>query len=452
MVDRHGPRASSARSSARSGSTCSAARSRRGSRPRSSRRSGSGSRCCSSSATQDFSILTHTLGAEALSGGSVGAGDARRARGRRAGCSSASTPASAPRRRRRRRGAPRPAGDLDRAAQRRRARDPQRVRGRRSRIPTRPAVVAGRDVDPVTTAVVASFGSWSAKPFAAVVLVAFLACGMAAQALTARTIYSIARDGVLPGLALPARASTAAASPIGAIVATTVVACLGLLLGLHSAAVGSLIAFGTAAIYVAFLLVALAALIARVRGTWMPAGSVRLGRAGVVDQRARRRWLAFETVNIAWPRASLAPPGSAGLPGLGGADPARGDRRRRRHLPRPRPAAAEARGPLAVREPDRHSIPRGQEVRSKNPTTRRSYSCGCASMPPMCPAPGPPRSPSGRGGRVERLVRGLLGRLAVLAVDEEHGARDLRGTRLFRSAGGQLFEDRGRRGDDAVGR
>ena len=37
-----------------------------------------------------------------------------------------------------------------------------------------------------------------AKPFAAMVLVAFLACGMAAQALTARTIYSVARDGVLP--------------------------------------------------------------------------------------------------------------------------------------------------------------------------------------------------------------------------------------------------------------
>jgi amino acid transporter len=59
-------------------------------------------------------------------------------------------------------------------------------------------VVAGRDADPVATAVVTSFGSWSSKPFAAVVLAAFLACGMAAQALTARIIYSVARDGVLP--------------------------------------------------------------------------------------------------------------------------------------------------------------------------------------------------------------------------------------------------------------
>ena len=60
------------------------------------------------------------------------------------------------------------------------------------------AVVSGQDIDPVTTAVVSSFGSWSTKPFAALVLVAFVSCGIAAQGLTARTMYSIARDGVLP--------------------------------------------------------------------------------------------------------------------------------------------------------------------------------------------------------------------------------------------------------------
>jgi amino acid transporter len=172
------------------------------------------------------------------------------------------------------------------------------------------AVVAGRDVDPVQTAVVASFGSWSDKPFAAVVLAAFLACGIATQSLTARAIYSIARDGVLPGSRLLRRVDRRR-SPVGAIAATAVVACVGLLLGLNSAAAGSLITFGTAAIYVAFLLVVLAALVARVRGSWVPAGDVRLGRrAGLVVNLAAVAWLAFETVNIAWPRTSLAPPGA----------------------------------------------------------------------------------------------------------------------------------------------
>jgi amino acid transporter len=171
------------------------------------------------------------------------------------------------------------------------------------------SIVAGEDVDPVSTAVVSSFGSWSSKPFAATVLAAFLSCGMATQALTARTIFSLARDDALPGSAF-LRTVDRRKAPIGAIVATALVACLGLLLGLDSAAVGSLIAFGTAAIYVSFLMTAIAALIARLRGSWRPGGLVRLGRAGLVVNVLAVGWLAFETVNIAWPRESLAPPGA----------------------------------------------------------------------------------------------------------------------------------------------
>ena len=171
------------------------------------------------------------------------------------------------------------------------------------------AIVAGADIDPVTTSVTTSFGSWSAKPFAAVVLLAFLSCGMAAQSLTARTVFSVARDGVLPASGF-LRSVDRRGNPSGAILLTAVVACLGLLLGLDSAAVGSLIAFGTAAIYVAFLMVALAALIARVRGTWTPGGEVTLGRAGTLVNALAVGWLAFESVNIAWPRTSLAPPGA----------------------------------------------------------------------------------------------------------------------------------------------
>jgi amino acid transporter len=171
------------------------------------------------------------------------------------------------------------------------------------------AVVAGDDTDPVNTAVVSSFGSWSQKPFAAVALIAFLACGMAAQGITARSIYSVARDGVLPGSTF-LRAVDRRQVPFGALVVTTAIACLGLLLGLHSAAIGSVIIFGTAAIYVSLLLIALAALVARLRGTWRPAGHVQLGRAGLVLNALAVGWLTFETVNIAWPRASLAPPGA----------------------------------------------------------------------------------------------------------------------------------------------
>jgi amino acid transporter len=253
---------------------------------------------------QDFSLLTHTLGAEALSGGSVGAGllaalavggwvfigfDA---------CVAASEETT------------------DAAHHVPRAIWIAMLSVATLVIlnavaatlahPDPASVVAGEDVDPVTTAVVSSFGSWSTKPFAAVVLTAFIACGIAAQSLTARVMYGIARDGVLPASRF-LRTVDRRGTPIGAVAATTVIASAGLLLGLRTAAVGSLIAFGTAAIYVSFLLVALAALIARVRGTWVPSGRVNLGRAGLPINVLAVAWLAFETVNIAWPRRSLAP-------------------------------------------------------------------------------------------------------------------------------------------------
>lgn len=171
------------------------------------------------------------------------------------------------------------------------------------------AVVAGRDLDPVTTAVVHSFGGWAAKPFIVVVIIAFAACALASQGAGARAVYSVARDGVLPGSAF-LRTVNARQAPIGALTVTTVLSCAALLLGLRSAAIGTLIAFGTGAMYLVFLAIATAALVARLRGSWVPAGHIRLGRLGTVLNALAVLWLAFETVNIAWPRTLLAPAGA----------------------------------------------------------------------------------------------------------------------------------------------
>jgi amino acid transporter len=170
-------------------------------------------------------------------------------------------------------------------------------------------VVSGRDVDPVSTAVVTSLGGWFEKPFAALTLTAFLACGLAAQSITARAIYSVARDDVLPGSRWLCRVDRRQV-PRPALAVTTLVAWAGLLLGLRASAIGSLITFGTAGIYVAFLLLAIAALAARTRGGWRPAGRVRLGRLGLMCNVLAVVWLSFETLNIAWPRTAVAPPGA----------------------------------------------------------------------------------------------------------------------------------------------
>ena len=117
----------------------------------------------------------------------------------------------------------------------------------------------------------------------------------------------MARDGVVPGSRW-LRTVGARAVPLRALVVITVVAWAGLLLALDSSAIGTLIAFGTAAFYVAFLLIAAGALAARTRGRWRPGGEVSLGRLGLALNVAAVTWLAVETVNIAWPRRILAPP------------------------------------------------------------------------------------------------------------------------------------------------
>ncbi|ROQ35819.1 amino acid/polyamine/organocation transporter (APC superfamily) [Streptomyces sp. PanSC19] len=170
-------------------------------------------------------------------------------------------------------------------------------------------VVAGADVDPVTTAVVHAFGGWSDKPFVVVVLVGFLACAVASQGGSARGLYSLSRDGVFP-FSRQVRRVNGRRAPLGGLAASTLISGGALALGLDATAIGALITFGTAATYLPFFLVSLAALIARLRGTWVPSGHIRLGRTGTVLNALAVLWTAFEMVNVCWPRAVLAPPGA----------------------------------------------------------------------------------------------------------------------------------------------
>lgn len=172
------------------------------------------------------------------------------------------------------------------------------------------AAESGAQADPVGAAVTGAFGPWSRRPFVAVVLIAFLACAVSVQAYLGRAVFGMARDGMLPGARLLASVSRRQV-PHAASWTVTVLAGCGLLLGLDGDAAGTLMAFGSGGFYVIFLAVTGSALWARLTGRWRPAdGALRLGRWGLVLNVAAVVWLAFETVNVAWPRAELAPPGA----------------------------------------------------------------------------------------------------------------------------------------------
>ncbi|PVZ09022.1 APC family permease [Actinomycetospora cinnamomea] len=162
------------------------------------------------------------------------------------------------------------------------------------------AVVSGQSADPVSEAVVAGLGEWAAKPFLVVVVVAFIACGIAVQATGVRVVYSFARDGMLPLSRVWRRVSTRNQAPVYAV---ALVAILSALAFVYANALSVLVAFATGAYYVGFLAPVAALLYLRLRGRWRdPDGRRGLGKIGVIVNVVAVAWLVFELVNIAWPR------------------------------------------------------------------------------------------------------------------------------------------------------
>lgn len=175
------------------------------------------------------------------------------------------------------------------------------------------SLISGGIADPVTTVVTENLGAWSERPFYAIVVTTFLACIVSMQAYTGRIVFGLARDGVLPGATRLSKVSAGNQVPIAAMTLVTIMTALALLLGLNDNAIGTMISFGTMGLYVTFFLVVAAALYARITGRWQPNGAFRTGGFGYAVNIVAFIWLAFETVNIAWPRAELAPPGASSL-------------------------------------------------------------------------------------------------------------------------------------------
>ncbi len=86
---------------------------------------------------------------------------------------------------------------------------------------------------------------------------------------------------------------------------------LGLLLGLNPSAIGTMITFGTGGLYITFLLVVIATAYAMVRRRWQPLATPRAERWFRVVVVVALVWLVFEVINIAWPRPEIAAPGAS---------------------------------------------------------------------------------------------------------------------------------------------
>jgi amino acid transporter len=160
--------------------------------------------------------------------------------------------------------------------------------------------------DPITPIIAGSFGVWAEKPFLAIVMVAFLACGASVVQYTSRIVYSMAREGNMP---IALSRVTAAKIPRNAVICVVILAGLGLLFGLNDGAVATVLAFGTGGLYAMFVMTTGVGLYTRLTGRWNPAlGALKMGAWGLVINAAAFLWSVFEFCNIAWPRAYAVSP------------------------------------------------------------------------------------------------------------------------------------------------
>ena len=174
-------------------------------------------------------------------------------------------------------------------------------------VPDVGAALRGDDKDPVATTLRAAMGEWGFRAVIAVVLVSFGSCILSMQAAASRLLFAYARDDMIVGSGrlnkLSPRTRIPTVSLILAGLIPSIIAVSGLWL---QNAVATIINFAAIGIYVAFMMIVLAALIARMRG-WKPAGPFSLGRLGWVVNIAALTYQVLAITDMVWPRSPQDP-------------------------------------------------------------------------------------------------------------------------------------------------
>ncbi len=166
------------------------------------------------------------------------------------------------------------------------------------------AVVRGNVSDPVSNAVTASLGGWALKPFLAIVVTSFIACGIAVQGGTVRVVYSYSRDEMIPFSRIWRKVAQHNHTPVYAVLLVAVLASLAFA---YANALSVLVGFATGGYYLGFLFPVVGLLHQQLRHRWVPGRTWRFGRWGLVLSLAAAGWLIGEFINIAWPRATNLP-------------------------------------------------------------------------------------------------------------------------------------------------
>lgn len=161
----------------------------------------------------------------------------------------------------------------------------------------------------VLTAVLGTF--WG-KVLLVDVAIAIVVCTLAIQTAGSRLVFSMARDGQLPFATALSRVHPRRGTPMWPAVAIGVLAVAALAVNVGNPALFTTLAsVCIVMIYIAYLMVSVPTLVARLRGRFAPAGPglFSLGRWGLPVNIAAVAYGIAMTVNLSWPRAEVFDPG-----------------------------------------------------------------------------------------------------------------------------------------------
>ena len=142
------------------------------------------------------------------------------------------------------------------------------------------------------------------------VVIAITVCNLAVHTAAIRMMFAMARDNNLPGGEHLARVDPRTKTPIIPAVLIGVLAILILVVNIRQPQIFVVItSIGIIMIYIAYLLVTMPMLKARLDGRWRsgdtPKGYFTLGKWGLPINIAAVVWGLFMAINLAWPRASV---------------------------------------------------------------------------------------------------------------------------------------------------
>jgi amino acid transporter len=174
-------------------------------------------------------------------------------------------------------------------------------------VPDIGKVISGEDTDAVGTLLTTAFGPLGARLILAVVMISFVSCLFSLQAAASRLLFAFARDKMICGSDTLQKLSRHTRIPYVALIVCGIVPAVMTLVGLVGAeALSLIVSFAAIGIYLAFQMIVLGALIARMRG-WRPSGQFTLGGWGPIVTVLALVYGVAAVLNMAWPRMPDAP-------------------------------------------------------------------------------------------------------------------------------------------------